>query len=287
MRGNMKSIFSIDVEDWFNISAVDSEPDVSTWDSLPTCVDRDFPRMLDLFAEKGIHVTCFFLAYFARRFPFLVKRAVEQGHEIASHGFYHRLVFDQTADGFYEDVLAARKLLEDISGGPVLGHRAPAFSVTKDTPWFFDRLAQAGYGYDSSVFPAPHGIGGIKTDRLAPHEVKTAHGLLMEFPITAVRVLGKPMCFFGGGYLRLFPYPLIKSMGQRALDEGRPVIFYIHPREINPAHPRLPMGWKRRFKSYINLRTVEGKLRNITRDFELTTFADYLAQRARTERVVA
>ncbi len=274
----MKSIFSIDVEDWFNISAVGVEPDVSEWDGLPNCVDKDFPRLLDLFAEKGVKVTCFFLGYFARRFPFLVTEAARQGHEIASHGFYHRLVYQQTANGFYEDALAARKLMEDLSGQRVLGYRAAAFSVNPSTPWFFDRLAQAGYTYDSSVFPAPHEIGGMSTDRLEPHRVTTAHGDLTEFPITAVRVLGKPMCFFGGGYLRLFPYPVIRSMGRRALAEGRPVLFYIHPREINPGHPRLPMGLKRRFKTYVNLRTVERKLRGITEDFELTTFADWLAR---------
>jgi len=276
----VKSIFSIDVEDWFNISAVESEPEVSAWDGLPTCVDRDFPRLLELFAESNVKVTCFFLGYFARRFPFLVRQAVEQGHEVASHGFYHRLVFQQTPDGFREDVLSARKLLEDIAGTPVLGHRAAAFSVTRETPWFFERLAQAGYVYDSSVFPAPHGIGGLKTDRLEPHEIATPSGRIVEFPISAVRVLGRPMCFFGGGYLRLFPYALIRSMGRRALRDGRPVVFYIHPREINPDHPRLPMNLKRRFKSYVNLHTVEGKLRRIVRDFELTTFADYMARHA-------
>ena len=274
----MQSIFSIDVEDWYNISAVGVEPDVSTWDGLPTCVDKDFPRLLELFAEQGIKVTCFFLGYFARRFPFLVTEAARQGHEISSHGFYHRLVYQQTADAFYEDALAARKLLQDISGQPVLGYRAAAFSVNQDTPWFFDRLAQAGYAYDSSVFPAPHEIGGMSTERLEPHRISTAHGTLTEFPITAVRILGKPMCFFGGGYLRLFPYPLIRTMGRRALAEGRPVLFYIHPREINPGHPRLPMGLKRRFKTYVNLRTVESKLRSIARDFELTTYADWIAR---------
>ena len=277
----MKSIFSIDVEDWFNISGEGCEPDISTWDKLPTTVDKDLPRLLQVFAAANVRVTCFFLGYVAQRFPFLVKEVVRQGHEVASHGFSHRLVFEQTPDAFYEDVLHARKLLEDIGGVPVRGHRAAAFSVTAKTPWFFDRLARAGYSYDSSVFPAGHGVGGrLAAARLEPHEVVTEHGKLTEFPITAVRVLGKPMCFFGGGYLRLFPYSLIRAMGRRALREGRPVVFYIHPREINPEHPRLPMSLKRRFKSYVNLRSVEAKLRSIARDFELTTFADFMGARA-------
>lgn len=277
----MKSIFSIDVEDWFNISGEGCEPDISTWAGLPTTVDKDLPRLLEVFADANVKVTCFFLGYVAQRFPLLVKEALRQGHEVASHGFSHRLVFQQTPEGFYADVLKARKLLEDIAGVPVRGHRAAAFSITSKTPWFFDRLAQAGYEYDSSVFPAGHGVGGrLESARLEPHEVLTEHGKVTEFPITAVRVLGKPMCFFGGGYLRLFPYGLIRAMGRRALKEGRPVVFYIHPREINPTHPRLPMNLKRRFKSYVNMRTVEAKLRSIARDFELTTFADFMGTRA-------
>ena len=277
----MKSIFSIDVEDWFNISGEGCEPDISTWDKLPTTVDKDLPRLLEVFAAANVKVTCFFLGYVAKRFPFLVKEALRQGHEVASHGFSHRLVFEQTPDAFYEDVLHARKLLEDIAGVPVRGHRAAAFSITSKTPWFFNRLAQAGYEYDSSVFPAGHGVGGrLDSARLEPHDVVTEHGKVTEFPITAVRVLGKPICFFGGGYLRLFPYSLIRAMGRRALEEGRPVVFYIHPREINPAHPRMPMNLERRFKSYVNLRTVEAKLRSIARDFELTTFADFMGTRA-------
>jgi polysaccharide deacetylase family protein (PEP-CTERM system associated) len=277
----MKSIFSIDVEDWFNISGEGCEPDISTWGGLPPTVDKDFPRLLEVFAAANVTVTCFFLGYVAKRFPVLVKDALRQGHEIASHGFSHRLVFEQTSDGFYNDVLSAKKLLEDIAGVPVRGHRAAAFSVTSKTPWFFDRLAQAGYAYDSSVFPAGHGVGGrLENARLEPHEVATEHGTLTEFPITTVQVLGKPMCFFGGGYLRLFPYPLIRAMGRRALREGRPVVFYIHPREINPTHPRLPMTLKRRFKSYVNLRSVEAKLKRIARDFELTSFAGFMAARA-------
>lgn len=274
----MNSIFSVDVEDWFNISAVKSEPDISTWDSLPSCVEKDFGRMLDLFAECGVQVSCFFLGYIGRRFPHLVKRASAEGHEIASHGFSHKLVFEQNAGEFFEDVYKTRLLLEDISGQSVQGYRAAAFSVTEKSPWFFEKLVEAGYRYDSSVFPAPHGIGGLTTTTYHPHVIATPSGDLMEFPITVVDVIGKPMCFFGGGYLRLFPYFLIRSMAQRAMSENRPVVFYIHPREINPHHPRLPMPLKRRFKTYVNLKTTEPKIRNIMRDFDVTTFRQFMAE---------
>ena len=276
----MQNIFSVDVEDWFNISAVDSEPDVSTWDALPSRVEKNFHKMLDMFAEHHAHVTCFFVAYFARRFPQLVRRAIAEGHEVASHGLIHKLVFEQSADEFYQDVRQARQVIEDVAGQPVRGYRAAAFSVTEKTPWFFDRLTQAGYQYDSSVFPAPHGIGGIKTSQLSPHTIPCESGNLLEFPISAVNVLGKPMCFFGGGYLRFFPYWLIEPFGRKVEDEGRPIVFYIHPREIDPDHPRLPMNAKRRFKTYINLKTTEPKMRSILRDFEITTFRDFIAGHA-------
>lgn len=273
----MQSIFSIDVEDWFNISAVESEPDISEWDSIPSGIEADFSKMLDLYAEHDVKVTCFFVGYFAKRFPHLVRRAKAEGHEISSHGLIHKLVFEQTADEFHEDVRTARLLLEDISGDAVWGYRAASFSVTEKTPWFFEKLVQAGYKYDSSVFPAGHGVGGLKTKQYHPHEISTSAGKLLEFPITAVNVLGKPMCFFGGGYLRLFPYSLIKPMAERALADDRPVVFYIHPREINPGHRRLPMNLKRRFKCYVNLRTTEPKLRSIFRDFPVTTFRRFIA----------
>lgn len=273
----MKSILSIDVEDWFNISLPGVEPDVGQWDGIESRVERNFNRLLDLLAGQGARATCFFLGYVGRRFPHLVRRAVAEGHEIASHGLQHRLVFTQAAEAFAADAREARMMLEDISGTPVLGYRAAAFSINHTTPWFFDKLTEAGYRYDSSVFPAPHRIGGIRTDTLHPHRRDTPSGPLAEFPITAIKVMGKPMCFFGGGYLRLFPYWVILPMARRVLAEGRPVVFYIHPREIDPAQPRLPMGRKDGFKTYVNLRTTEGKLNSIIRDFEVTTFRDYLA----------
>ena len=163
----LQSIFSIDVEDWFNLSGTGLEPPPSEWDQLESRVERNFRSLLELLAEGGGTATCFFVGYFAKRFPHLVREAMAAGHEIASHGYHHRLVYEMSPDEFYEDALAARELLEDISGRAVRGFRAPAFSVTARTPWFFDKLAAAGYQYDSSVFPAHHQTGGISTDKLA------------------------------------------------------------------------------------------------------------------------
>ena len=270
------SIFSVDVEDWFHILDVPSVPAIADWGGLPSHVEKNFFRLLDIFSEENVSVTCFVLGWIGERFPHLVKEAAARGHEIASHGYGHRLVYQQGRDDFYEDVRHARRLLEDITGAPVLGYRAPGFSTTTDTPWFFDTLAEAGYQYDSSVFPAPRGHGGIREGRRDPHRIGNGDGIL-EVPITVATVMGKPMCFFGGGYLRLFPYWLVRKMALQVLAEDRPVVFYIHPREIDPAHPRLPMSRSRQFKCYVNLETTESKVRRILRDFPVTTFQNAIS----------
>jgi len=195
-----------------------------------------------------VKVTCFFLGWVAQEFPELVRDAADRGHEIASHGYAHVLCYEMTPEAFFEDIPKAKRIVEDLLGRPIHGYRAPGFSVTEKTPWFFDKLAQAGITYDSSVFPASRAHGGIKTSHYAPYVIKTKYGSLIEFPITVARVFGRPTCFFGGGYLRLFPYTLLSRMSRKVLAEGRPVVFYVHPREIEPGHPRLRMNPLRRFK---------------------------------------
>jgi polysaccharide deacetylase family protein (PEP-CTERM system associated) len=276
VRGN---IFSIDVEDWFNLSGTGAEPPPSEWDRLESRLERNFHGLLELLAEGGGTATCFVVGYFGKRFPQLIREAVAAGHEIAAHGYFHRLIYEMSPAEFYEDALATRKLLEDLSGTAVRGFRAPAFSVTERTPWFFEKLVEAGYQYDSSVFPAPHQTGGLAGSALAPYTVPTPAGALVEFPITTVRVLGQPMCFFCGGYLRLFPYPVIRAMGRKAQSEGRPIIFCVHPREIDPEQPRMALSRRRRFTCYVNLKTTRPKIRHILRDFQVTSFDAYLAQR--------
>ncbi len=273
----MPAIFTVDVEDWFHILDVAGAPALDEWDRLPSRVEANFGRFLDLCEAAGVKITCFFLGWVAARFPGLVREAEARGHEVASHGFGHRLVYDQSPGEFYADVLKARLLLEDILGLPVKGYRGPGFSVTKETPWFFEELVKAGYEYDSSVFPAVRGHGGLQLGRYGPFRMQTPSGPLVEFPVTVAAVCGRPRCFFGGGYLRVFPYPLVRLMTRRVLQEGRPVVFYAHPREIDPDHPRLPMSLSRRFKSYVGLRSMEGKIRRILQDFPITSFARFLA----------
>jgi polysaccharide deacetylase family protein (PEP-CTERM system associated) len=271
-------IFSIDVEDWFHILDVPSTPAISEWGHLPTRVEKNFLHLLDIIGERNVQTTCFFLGWVAERFPHLVREARARGHEIASHGYSHELVYRMTPVQFLSDASKAKKILEDVSGSEVSGYRSSGFSVTKDTPWFFAKLLEAGYRYDSSVFPAPRGHGGIATKQYAPYRVGHDRDGLVEFPVTVAAVFGRPVCFFGGGYLRLFPYFLVKRMARRVIQEGRPVVFYVHPREIDPNHPRLSMNLTRKVKSYINLSTTEGKIRQLLSEFSFITFQDAMAE---------
>jgi polysaccharide deacetylase family protein (PEP-CTERM system associated) len=268
-------IFSVDVEDWFHILDVPGAPALSEWSRLPSRVEKNFTRLLDIFSEHNAQVTCFFLGWIGERFPHLVREAVNRGHEIASHGYGHRLVFEQSQSEFYDDVRKARLSLEDTAGAPVIGYRAPGFSTTTDTPWFFETLAEAGYHYDSSVFPAHRGHGGIPDARRDPYRVDGVG--ILELPITVADFMGRGMCFFGGGYLRFFPYWLIRKKVNEVIADGRPVVFYIHPREIDPAQPRLPMKAIRTFKTYVNLETTEPKVRRILQEFPVTTFQQVIS----------
>ncbi len=274
----VKCIFSVDVEDWFHILDVPSTPPLSQWDSLPSYVEKNFRRLLDLFAQNNTRATCFFLGWVARKFPHLLREADQHGHEIASHGYSHRLIYEMTPQEFLQDSIRAKAVIEDTIGHRILGYRAAGFSVTQNTPWFFDKLIEAGYRYDSSVFPASRGHGGIDNGRYAPYFIGSFSEGLIEFPVTITRIFSKPVCFFGGGYLRLFPFSLIKRMALKVLREGRPVVFYVHPREIDPDQPRLPMNLRRELQSYINVKGTEAKLKSLLTQLELTTFERFIAE---------
>jgi polysaccharide deacetylase family protein (PEP-CTERM system associated) len=271
---NSHCVFSIDVEDWYHILDLPAAPPPDAWEHLPSRVEHNFLRLLDLAAENGVRCTCFFLGWVAQRYPGLVTAAVKRGHEIASHGWSHRLAYELTPAEFYADAVMAKDVIEQISGRRVLGYRASGFSVSDHNSWVFDELLRAGYVYDASVFPARRAHGGWQNGQYSPYFLHRPGGTLLEFPMTTEKVLGRSFCFFGGGYLRLFPLAVIQRMTARVLRQGRPAIFYIHPREIDPAQPRLSMNGWRRFKSYVNLDTTEAKLRELlaTRDF--TTLAD-------------
>jgi len=273
----MLSVFSVDVEDWFHILNLTNGHGISEWDSLPSRVETNFRRLLDLFTKYDVRISCFFLGWVAERFPNLVREASQLGHEIASHGYSHDLVYTMSSDEFLADIKRSKDILENITGQSVLGYRAPGYSVTEKTPWFFEKVAEAGYRYDSSMFPTRRGHGGVAGTSCAPYLIPVGTSdTLVEFPISVAEILKVRICAFGGGYLRLFPWWLIKSMANLVIKEGRPVTFYVHPREIDASHPRLPMSAFRAFKSYVNLETTYSKLANILDEFEVTTFKSVL-----------
>jgi polysaccharide deacetylase family protein (PEP-CTERM system associated) len=274
----MKSVFTVDVEDWYHILDVPSTPPMSEWDSLPSRVEKNFRRLLELFDRTNIRATCFFLGWIGKQFPHLVKEASAAGHEIASHGNAHQLVTRITEAEFFRDITLAKRILEDVCGEPVIGYRAPGFSAPSQTPWFFSRIAEAGYEYDSSVFPVPHTHGEAIQSLYRPYTIETSCGIINEFPMSTVAVMGKRMYFFGGGYLRLTPLFVIERMARRVLKEGSPVICYIHPREIDPDHPRLPMSVPRRFRSYVNLAGTENKVQRLLSAIEFTSIRGLLQE---------
>ncbi len=270
----IKNVLSVDVEDWFHILELESTPDIGKWDGLESRVEKNFFNMLDEFDKTGTTVTCFILGWVAEKHPQIIREAAKRGHEIASHGFAHQLVYTLKREEFAADITKTKKMLEDISGQEICGYRAPGFSITKDTPWAMEELAKAGYKYDSSIFPAARGHGGINDANMFPYDINTEYGIIREYPISVAEIFGKRICFFGGGYLRLFPYGLINKMSKKVNSENRSVVYYVHPREIDPGHPRLQMGAVRKFKSYVNLKTTMPKIIRLLKEQNLTSFSE-------------
>lgn len=254
------NMLTCELEDWFHILGTDGPPPREQWSGLSLRAETSVRRMLDLFADHGVKATFFCLGWMAERMPALVRDCRRAGHEIGSHGYGHVLAYDVGPKAFKKDLERAKKVLEDIIGERVCGFRCPGFSVTNGNRWVFDVVAETGHTYDASVFPAHHGHGGFQGTPVGPHIVETASGPLVEFPVSTVPFLDRRICMFGGGYLRLFPLRAIRWGIRRLHEDGLPLIVYIHPREIDPDHPRLPLTLRRRFKCYVNLHTTMRKL---------------------------
>jgi polysaccharide deacetylase family protein (PEP-CTERM system associated) len=276
--GATPDVFTIDIEDWFHILELTSTPDIGEWDRLESRVERNLTILLDLLAVCNIKATCFALGWIADRFPILLRNAAEAGHEIASHGYRHQTVTALTPSQFRDDVRKSKIAIENATGFPVRGYRAPGFSITESTSWAFQEMLEAGFLFDSSVFPALHGHGGIPDAPRRPHLIETPAGSIAEFPISVADTLFGRQCFFGGGYLRLYPLWLIQLMAKRVRADGEGVVWYIHPREIDPGHPRIPMSLSRHFKSYINLSSTGPKLKSILSSGRFATLGELALQ---------
>jgi polysaccharide deacetylase family protein (PEP-CTERM system associated) len=258
---------SVDVEDYFHVSAFRPYIQPEDWERYPLRLERNVRRLLELFASHGVRATFFWLGWAAERLPKLVRDVANGGHEIASHGYSHVRVHDQPAREFRADVTRTKALLEDLAGCEVIGYRAASFSIDGRNLWALDELAQAGYRYSSSINPISHDHYGM---REAPRFVfRFAGHSLTEIPITTVELSGIRMPCGGGGYFRLFPYAWTRWALHRVRhSDGQATVFYFHPWEIDPAQPRIAgIDARSRFRHYVNLGRFEAKLTRLLRDF--------------------
>jgi polysaccharide deacetylase family protein (PEP-CTERM system associated) len=258
-------LMTVDVEDWFHILDSPVAPTIDQWESLPSRVELGMERILQVLEDCHVRATMFWLGWLAERHKSLVRQCISCGHEIASHGYGHVLAYKVGPRSFLNDIVRAKKVLENITGEAVVGFRAPGFGITGQSLWGFDLIRAAGYEYDASVFPAARGHGGMPGAQSTPHRIKTLHGELAEIPASVLSCAGAAVSLFGGGYLRATPRPLLLWAAKRVLDRGQFLVLYIHPRELDPSHPRLPLPWHRYLKCYVNIASSGSKLRHLLR----------------------
>ena len=268
----IQNALTVDVEDYFHVSAFAKSINHSDWDKHPLRVEKNTRRLLDLFDEAQVKATFFVLGWVADRNRELIKEIATRGHEVACHGYSHQLVYNQTQEVFREETIRSKKLLEDIIQAPIRGYRAASYSITKDSLWALDILAEAGFEYDSSIFPIRHDRYGISDAEEMPHTLKTPQGhSIVEFPLSTAKIFNHKLPVAGGGYFRLYPYALTKAGLGQINRRQQPFIFYLHPWEIDPDQPRIEASWFSRFRHYNNLDKCESRLRNLLSDFEFGT----------------
>jgi polysaccharide deacetylase family protein (PEP-CTERM system associated) len=268
---------TVDVEDYFQVSAFEDAVARSSWDRRESRVCRNTERLLELLDAAQVRATFFVLGWVAERFPGLVRRIVEGGHELASHSYEHRLVYTQTRREFREDLHRSRLALEHAGGCSVVGYRAPSYSITRQSLWAIDVLIEEGYVYDSSIYPIRHDRYGIPGWSREVHRIDRPAGAIWELPGSTIRWAGVNLPIGGGGYFRLLPYSWTRH-GIRSLNASRqPAIFYLHPWEIDPEQPRISAGWLSAFRHYRNLESTEPRLRRLLTEFPFGRVADVLA----------
>jgi polysaccharide deacetylase family protein (PEP-CTERM system associated) len=269
---------TVDVEDYFQVSAFESSVSRARWDTFESRVCSNTERLLQIFDEAGVRATFFVLGWVAERFPDLVRRICSLGHELASHGHDHRLVYAMSPQEFRNDLRRAKAALEAAAGVPILGYRAPSYSITRKSMWALDVLISEGYVYDASIYPVRHDRYGIPDWPRHIHRVARPGGGLWELPGSTVRWGGANLPIGGGGYFRLLPYAWTRR-GIRRVNhkERQPAIFYLHPWEIDPDQPRIPSSGLSRLRHYRNLQKTEGRLRQLLTDFDFGTVQEVLA----------
>jgi polysaccharide deacetylase family protein (PEP-CTERM system associated) len=277
---SITNALTIDVEDYFHVSALASSIHRDSWTSQESRVVGSTQRLLDLFEKFDVRATFFVLGWVAERHPQLVKDISARGHEIACHGYSHELVYEQSPERFRDETIRSKSLLEDIIGAEVLGYRAASYSIVRKSLWALDTLVDLGFAYDSSIFPVRHDRYGIPDAQRVPHRISTpGKQSIVEWPLSTARALGLKIPVSGGGYFRLLPYWVtrwgLKSINER---EQRPFIFYLHPWEVDPEQPRVSASWLSRLRHYTNLERCEERLRRLLGEFRFSTARDGLAQ---------
>jgi polysaccharide deacetylase family protein (PEP-CTERM system associated) len=269
---------TVDVEDYFHVSVFDGTLPRGEWARLESRVCTNTERLLGIFESVRVSATFFILGWVAERFPALVRQIAAGGHEIASHGYAHRLVYDQTPGAFREDVRRSKGLLESLAGRPVYGFRAPSYSVTPKSLWALDILIEEGYRYDTSIFPIRHDRYGIPVSPRHAYTLTRPSGSLVEVPASTVHCGPLNLPVAGGGYFRILPYAWTRwGIARVNRREGKPAVFYLHPWEIDPGQPRLAAGPLGRFRHYRNLAATESRLRRLLHDFAFGTVQSMLA----------
>jgi polysaccharide deacetylase family protein (PEP-CTERM system associated) len=270
---------TVDVEDYYHVAAFAKVISPTDWDKWPSRVEANTNKLLQLFDDSNIKITFFILGWVAERYPELVKTIRTQGHEIASHGYSHQLIYTQTPEVFRAETVKSKQILEDLGQAPVTGYRAASYSITRKSLWALDTLAELGFTWDSSIFPTRHDNYGIPGSPEEPYRIITQNGsTLTEFPLTTAKVLGQSVPAAGGGYFRQYPYVLSRWLFERAsLNQTKPQIFYLHPWEIDPDQPRIPnASWFSNFRHYTNLKRCLPRLKHMINDFQFGTISQSL-----------
>jgi len=269
---------TVDVEDYFQVSAFRDQIAHEAWSSFESRVVMNTRRVLDVFDDGATKATFFVLGWVADHHPGLVREIVARGHEIACHGYSHALIYGQSIDVFAEETHRAKSLLEDQAQQRVIGYRAASFSITEASRWALDVLAEAGFEYDSSMYPVRHDLYGTAVQSAGPHRITAPGGAtLVEFPMTTRSLFGVTLPISGGGYFRLYPYRLSAHLLEAVNRDTEPFVFYLHPWEFDPEQPRINAPLKSRFRHYTNLHSCEGKVRTLLRDFSFAPMTDVLA----------
>ncbi len=268
---------SFDIEDWFHMVEIEAVADMSKWDSFESLVERYTYWIIDTVTGANVKATFFVLGWIAERYPQLVKAMVDNGHEVATHSYWHRKVYELTPETFAEDLKQSIDVIEQAGGQKVRGFRAPSFSITPGAEWAFDVLLDTGIEYDASLFPAGRAHGGYPCDPRPHVSMIAPSGRPMpELPMTMMKAGPFTLPFSGGGYMRLLPGWLLRRGFNQLAAESRPTVVYLHPRDFAPDCPRVPMPLKRRFKCYVGCGTTKGKLQMLLDRYAFDTCAGVL-----------